>query len=154
MDTETIQNELMALFDGESDVTANLANAAAFLWERLPDVNWVGFYLLKRDELVLGPFQGRIACTRIAPSRGVCGASVTSNRALRVDDVRAFPGHIACDARSSAELVLPLRGADGSPIGVLDIDSETTGRFTEADEREMELAAAVVAAMITKESEE
>ena len=153
MDAETIQNQLEALLSGETDPVANLANAAALLWERLPDINWVGFYLLKGGELVLGPFQGRPACTRIAPARGVCGACVTQNRAVRVEDVRAFPGHIACDARSKAELVLPLRGADGRPFGVLDIDSETVGRFTAEDEREMERAAAVVAAMLGKAKE-
>ena len=150
MDAESIQDQLCALLDGETDAVANLANAAALLWQALPDINWVGFYLLRGGALVLGPFQGRPACTRIALGRGVCGAAFTENRTLVVPDVHAFPGHIACDARSRAELVTPLRTEDGAPFGVLDIDSETVGRFTESDAAEMERAARVLSAALCK----
>lgn len=133
---------LDALLAGETDATANMANAAAFLFHELDDVSWAGFYLFKRGELVLGPFQGKIACTRIAPSRGVCGAAFTQNRVLRVDDVHAFPGHIACDADSRSELVLPLRDAAGAPFGVLDLDSTRYRRFLATDEALLTEAAA------------
>ncbi|MDO4572035.1 MAG: GAF domain-containing protein [Clostridia bacterium] len=148
MEAEELLEALDALLDGERDRTACMANAAALLYHKLDRVNWAGFYLFKRGELVLGPFQGRVACTRIAPGRGVCGAAFAGKRALRVDDVHAFPGHIACDAESRSEIVLPLMDAQGEPFGVLDIDSPVPARFTAADERLLSEAAARIAAAL------
>ena len=121
-----------ALTAGEPDAIANMANLAALLWEYLADINWVGFYRLVGDELVLGPFQGKAACIRIAIGAGVCGAAAATRETQRVEDVHAFPGHIACDAASASELVVPVV-ADGRLIGVLDIDSPSPARFSEAD---------------------
>ena len=121
-----------ALFDGEPDFIANAANLSALLYESLPDVNWCGFYLLRGKDLVLGPFQGKVACVRIPLGRGVCGTSAQRRETLIVPDVEAFPGHIACDAASRSEIVLPLVVA-GRLLGVLDIDSPTNGRFDEHD---------------------
>jgi GAF domain-containing protein len=124
---------LEGLMAGETDSVANMANAAALLWETLPDVNWVGFYRNVGGELVVGPFQGRPACIRIKFGEGVCGVAAESRQVQRVEDVHAFPGHIACDSASNSEIVVPLI-RDGELIGVLDIDSPKTGRFTEEDE--------------------
>ena len=124
---------LEGLMAGESDAVANMANAAALIWETLPDVNWVGLYRNIDGELVVGPFQGRPACIRIKFGEGVCGAAARSRQVQRVEDVNAFPGHIACDSASNSEIVVPLI-RDGELIGVLDIDSPKTGRFTEEDE--------------------
>jgi GAF domain-containing protein len=121
------------LTTGESDAVANMANAAAVIFETLPDVNWVGFYRNVGGELVLGPFQGRPACIRIKFGEGVCGAAAQSRQVQRVEDVHAFPGHIACDSASSSEIVVPLI-SDGELLGVLDIDSPKSARFTEEDE--------------------
>jgi len=109
------------------------ANASALLWQALPEINWAGFYILRDDTLVLGPFQGKPACIRIGPGRGVCGAAVRDGRVLRVADVHVFPGHIACDSASNAEIVLPLCHG-GAPKAVLDLDSPVMNRFDEADE--------------------
>ncbi|MCW7550775.1 GAF domain-containing protein [Photorhabdus sp. APURE] len=128
-----LTGDLKALLSGEYDLIATLANASALLYERLHDVNWVGFYLIDGDTLVLGPFQGKIACVRIPVGKGVCGTAVSEKRIQRVDDVHAFPGHIACDAASNAEIVLPLIVSD-RVIGVLDIDSTVFNRFDEKDE--------------------
>src|ERR671912_2333565 len=122
-----------ALTAGEPDAIANMANAAALIWETLPDLNWAGFYRNVDGELVLGPFQGRPACIRIPFGKGVCGAAAETLQVQRVEDVHAFPGHIACDAASASELVVPI-GRDGQLIAVLDLDSPTAGRFTEEDE--------------------
>lgn len=131
---DELQAHLQALIGDERDAIANLANAAALIWHTVPDLNWAGFYLLRRpDELVLGPFQGKPACVRIAVGKGVCGSAVAGNASLRVDDVHAFPGHIACDAASRSELVVPLR-VGGRVVGVLDLDSPRIGRFTNEDE--------------------
>jgi L-methionine (R)-S-oxide reductase len=121
-----------ALTAGEPDGIANMANVAALIWEVLPDLNWAGFYRGLDGELVLGPFQGRPACIRIPFGRGVCGAAAASREPQCVADVLAFPGHIACDAASRAELVVPIV-ADGRLVGVLDLDSPTPGRFDEED---------------------
>lgn len=126
--------ELNALLDEDACLAGNLANAAAFLYWRMGNVNWAGFYLLRRGELQLGPFTGKPACVRIALGRGVCGLAARENRILRVADVGSFPGHIACDGDSRSEIVLPLRGPDGTARGVLDLDSPREGRFTEEDE--------------------
>lgn len=128
-----LARDLAALLDGERNFIAALANASALINERLDDVNWVGFYLMDGAQLVLGPFQGKIACVRIPVGKGVCGTAVAENRVQRVDDVHAFPGHIACDAASNAEIVLPLV-VGGQIIGVLDIDSTVYQRFGEQDE--------------------
>lgn len=124
--------QLAALTVGVPHPVANLANAAALLWQGLEDINWAGFYLLEGDVLVLGPFQGKPACIEIPLGRGVCGTAAARDCTLVVPDVHAFPGHIACDAASAAEIVIPLR-REGRVIGVLDIDSPLRGRFTEKD---------------------
>jgi len=118
---------------GEPDPVANMANVAALIWETLPDINWAGFYRNVDGELVLGPFQGRPACIRIPFGQGVCGAAAASLQVQRVEDVNAFPGHIACDAASASELVVPIV-RDGKLIAVLDLDSPTPARFTDDDE--------------------
>ena len=129
---EELRGQLSALVSGERDWLANFANAASLIFHALPNLNWAGFYLLRDGELVLGPFQGKPACIRIAVGRGVCGGAVAQGRTLVVPDVHAFPGHIACDAASRAELVAPLRVA-GEIVGVLDLDSPQPGRFDEGD---------------------
>jgi len=136
-DTQTLYRDLASalqgLVSGEPDPIANMANASALIFETLPDVNWVGFYRNVGGELVLGPFQGRPACIRIAFGSGVCGVAAESRQVQRVEDVNAFPGHIACDSASASEIVVPLI-RDGELIGVLDIDAPSKGRFTEEDE--------------------
>ena len=124
---------LEGLVAGEPDAIANMANATALIFETLPDVNWVGFYRNVGGELVLGPFQGRAACIRIPFGKGVCGVAAESRQVQRVEDVHAFPGHIACDAASRSEIVVPLI-RDGEVIGVLDIDSPNHARFDAEDE--------------------
>ena len=129
---------LRGLVSGEPDGIANMANAAALIWESLPDLNWAGFYrnVAKEDgegELVLGPFQGRAACIRIPFGKGVCGAAAATLRVQRVDDVDAFPGHIACDSASASELVVPIV-RDGKLVAVLDLDSPNKARFDAEDE--------------------
>jgi GAF domain-containing protein len=124
---------LEALIGDEPDAIANMANAAGLIYEGLPDVNWVGFYRNVGGELVLGPFQGRPACIRMSFDEGVCGAAAKSREVQRVEDVHAFPGHIACDSASNSEIVLPLI-RDGELLGVLDIDSPMSARFDEEDE--------------------
>ena len=124
---------LKGLTAGEPDPIANMANTAALIWETLPNLNWAGFYRNVDGELVLGPFQGRAACIRIPFGKGVCGAAAQTLQVQRVEDVHAFPGHIACDAASASELVVPIV-RDGKLIAVLDLDSPTMGRFTDEDE--------------------
>lgn len=124
---------LEALVAGESDGIANMANAAALMWESLPDLNWAGFYRNVGGELVLGPFQGRAACIRIPFGKGVCGAAAATLQVQRVDDVNAFAGHIACDAASASELVIPIL-RDGVLLAVLDLDSPSIARFDAEDE--------------------
>lgn len=129
-----LHRDFQALMAGETSFLATLANTSALLYERLSEVNWAGFYLLENDTLVLGPFQGKIACVRIPVGRGVCGTAVAQNRVQRIEDVHAFDGHIACDAASNSEIVLPLT-VGNRILGVLDIDSTAFGRFTEEDEQ-------------------
>lgn len=129
-----LASALEGLVAGEPDPIANMANAAALIWETLPDLNWAGFYRNVDGELVLGPFQGRPACIRIPFGSGVCGTAAASRQVQRVEDVNAFPGHIACDSASASELVVPIVGADGELMAVLDLDSPRTGRFSEEDE--------------------
>ena len=137
-DTGTMYRDLASalggLVSGETDAVANMANAAALIWETLPDLNWAGFYRNLGGELVLGPFQGRPACIRIKFGEGVCGAAAATLEVQRVDDVHAFEGHIACDAASNSELVVPIVGADGQLLAVLDLDSPKTARFDAEDE--------------------
>lgn len=144
MDYEKLNGRLSWMLSRESDAVANLANASAVLMDELSGLNWVGFYLLKQGGLVLGPFQGKPACVRIQPGRGVCGTAFSRNETLRVPDVHAFPGHIACDSASRSELVVPLRDADGVPFGVLDIDSPEYDRFSAEDQAGLENAARVI----------
>lgn len=122
-----------ALTDGEPDAIANMANVAALLFESLPDLNWAGFYRNVGGELVLGPFQGRAACIRIPFGKGVCGTAAATLEPQCVEDVNAFPGHIACDAASASELVVPVAGADGALIAVIDLDSPSLARFDQED---------------------
>lgn len=137
-DKPTLYRDLLAALEslvaGEPDPIANMANSSALIMESLPDLNWAGFYRNVGGELVLGPFQGRAACIRILFGKGVCGAAAQTLQVQRVDDVHAFPGHIACDAASASELVVPIV-RDGELIAVLDLDSPTPGRFDEEDER-------------------
>jgi L-methionine (R)-S-oxide reductase len=128
-----LASALQGLVSGEPDPIANMANAAALIWETLPDLNWAGFYRNLGGELVLGPFQGRPACIRIAFGSGVCGVAAETRTIQRVEDVNAFPGHIACDSASASELVVPIV-RDGDLVAVLDLDSPHTGRFTQEDE--------------------
>jgi GAF domain-containing protein len=128
-----LASALQGLVTGETDPIANMANASALIFETLPDVNWVGFYRNVGDELVLGPFQGRPACVRMTFDQGVCGAAAKTRQIQRVEDVHAFPGHIACDSASNSEIVLPLI-REGELIGVLDIDSPKKARFDAEDE--------------------
>jgi len=128
-----VASALEGLVAGEPDAIANMANAAALIWESLPELNWAGFYRNVGGELVLGPFQGRPACIRIPFGQGVCGAAAASLEVQRVDDVHTFPGHIACDAASASELVVPIV-RDGELIAVLDLDSPRPARFTAEDE--------------------
>ena len=139
--------QLSGLLTGERDSIANAANTAALLYHTLPDVNWVGFYLFKEGELVLGPFQGKPACVRIALGRGVCGAAAQARRPIVVPDVNAFPGHIACDTASRSELVVPLIAGDAL-LGVLDLDSPSPGRFDEEDRAGCENLAAIYLASL------
>lgn len=139
-----VQEQLRHLIQDEPDAVANLANASALLGQFLQEINWVGFYLLKEGELVLGPFQGLPACVRIPVGRGVCGTAARDRSTVRVDDVHAFPGHIACDAASNSEIVVPLL-AGGELIGVLDIDSPAHARFDETDQEELERFCAILA---------
>ncbi len=134
---------LGALLAGEHDLVANAANTAALLFHTLGEVNWAGFYFLQGGELVLGPFQGRVACVRIPLGRGVCGTAAERRETIVVPDVHLFPGHIACDAASRSELVVPLV-RDGVLLGVLDIDSPVPGRFSDSDRVLCEAAAAVL----------
>ncbi|HPW41861.1 MAG TPA: GAF domain-containing protein [Bacillota bacterium] len=131
---------LEGLLSSESDWLANLSNAAALLYTNLEDINWAGFYLMKKEELVLGPFQGKTACTRIKPGKGVCGAAAAEMRTQLVPDVHSFPGHIACDSASNSEIVVPLI-KDGTVFGVLDIDSPIKNRFDELDAKYLQLFA-------------
>ncbi|MBM7666827.1 GAF domain-containing protein [Solibacillus kalamii] len=134
---EQLSKQLDALLEGENNLIANLSNASALLNTFLKEINWVGFYLMNEGELVLGPFQGLPACVRIPVGRGVCGTTVSKEQTMVVDDVHVFPGHIACDAASKSEIVIPLI-KNGVVIGVLDIDSPVEARFTAEDKDGLE----------------
>jgi L-methionine (R)-S-oxide reductase len=137
-----LARQTSGLLAGERDLIANAANTAALIFHALPNLNWAGFYFLQGDVLVLGPFQGKPACVRIPVGRGVCGAAVAQRRTLRIDDVHAFPDHIACDSASRSELVVPLVRGD-TVIGVLDLDSPLPGRFDATDQAGLEQIAAL-----------
>ena len=137
-----LSQQLGALLSGEADPIANAANTSALLFHMMPDLNWAGFYLMRDGELVLGPFQGMPACVRIPVGRGVCGAAVERRQSMLVEDVHAFPGHIACDTASRSELVVPLI-RDGVVIGVIDLDSPNVSRFDPADQAGIEAVAAI-----------
>jgi L-methionine (R)-S-oxide reductase len=139
-----LARELDALLAGERDRVANAANAAAAIYHALGGLNWAGFYFLHNSELILGPFQGRPACVRIPLGKGVCGTAAVERRSVLVPDVSAFPGHIACDAGSRSELVVPLL-ASNDLLGVLDLDSPLVARFDAADQAGCELLASIVA---------
>ena len=141
--------QLAALTEGVDERISNLANAAALLYHTLPDLNWAGFYLLRRGALRLGPFLGRPACVQIPLGRGVCGTAAARGETLLVPDVHAFPGHIACDAASASELVIPLQ-VGGALYGVLDRDSPKKGRFTEADRTGLEAFARALEAALER----
>jgi L-methionine (R)-S-oxide reductase len=139
-----LRQQFAGLLLGERDALANCANAAALVYHTLPELNWAGFYFLRGEELVLGPFQGKVACVRIALGRGVCGTAAERRETLIVPDVNAFPGHIACDAASRSEIVVPLIHRD-RVLGVLDLDSPQPGRFDQEDAAGLE---ALVAALL------
>lgn len=134
---QLVIKQLDALLDGETDRVANLSNASALLKQFLTDINWVGFYLLKEGELVLGPFQGLPACVRIPVGKGVCGTAISKRETQLVSDVNQFPGHIACDAASQSEIVVPII-IDDQVFGVLDIDSPNKNTFDEVDQKNLE----------------
>lgn len=140
-----------ALVAGEPDAIANMANVAALIWQAIPDLNWAGFYRFDGHELVLGPFQGKAACIRIPIGKGVCGAAARLRATQRVEDVHAFPGHIACDTDSRSELVVPIVAGDRL-IGVLDLDSPVPARFTADDQAGAETLVARIAAALTPAS--
>ncbi|EGQ9959973.1 GAF domain-containing protein [Vibrio cholerae] len=131
---QRLTKQAVALLEGETNLIANLANLSALLNMELTELNWVGFYLMQENELVLGPFQGKPACVRIPVGKGVCGTAVAENKVQRVYDVHQFEGHIACDAASNSEIVIPF-SINGKVAGVLDIDSPNIGRFSEIDEQ-------------------
>jgi L-methionine (R)-S-oxide reductase len=147
-DYTALARQLESLLAGERDLIANAANTSALIFDALSDVNWVGFYFLKDGELVVGPFQGKPACVRIALGKGVCGTAALERRAVLVPDVHEFPGHIACDAASRSEIVIPLL-RDGEVLGVLDLDSPSLARFDEADRHGLERLAAIFLQLTT-----
>lgn len=144
---ETLAAQLEALTDSIPYEVANLANASALLWQELPDLNWVGFYIMTDGALVLGPFQGKTACIRIPVGKGVCGTAVAEGKTQRIEDVHAFPGHIACDCASNSEIVVPIF-CGGEIWGVLDIDSPLIGRFTPEDQEGLERIAVILGEML------
>jgi L-methionine (R)-S-oxide reductase len=145
---DSLPNQARALLAGTRDPIANAANLSAFIFQNLPTLNWVGFYRYVGGRLLLGPFQGKFACVEIALSRGVCGKAASERRTQIVDDVHTFPGHIACDAASRSEIVVPLITAKGRLIGVLDVDSPVAARFQPPDVKLIEDFAAIFLASI------
>jgi GAF domain-containing protein len=150
-DKPTLYADLLSAADavtnGEPDAIANMANVAALIWQFLPDLNWAGFYRMMESEFVLGPFQGKPACIRIPLGQGVCGAAAQTRQTQRVEDVHAFPGHIACDAASASEIVVPVMH-EGELIGVLDLDSPLAARFDAADAEGLEALIGRIASRI------
>ena len=144
----TLEQQVQALTNGESDPIANMANCAALIFNSVPHLNWAGFYLLKEGELVLGPFQGQPACVRIVIGKGVCGTAAKTRTTLRVSDVTKFDGHIACDSNSRSEIVVPIVNGDSQLLGVLDVDSPELDRFDVEDEEGLKAIAAIMARKI------
>ena len=138
MDYKLLNKQVNSLFENEADMTANMANMSALLFSELKDINWAGFYIRKGDELVLGPFQGKLACVRLPMGKGVCGTSAAKNETLVVDNVHEFPGHIACDVESNSEIVIPV-SKNNQVIAVLDIDSASFNRFKDEDKTGLEI---------------
>lgn len=145
---DQLLQQARALMHGEQDRIANAANLSALLFNSLPDLNWAGFYFFDGTELVVGPFQGLPACVRIPLNKGVCGAAASARTTQRVEDVHAFPGHIACDSASNSEIVIPLVATNGTLIGVLDIDSPKHARFDADDQTGLEAIAAAFCATV------
>jgi L-methionine (R)-S-oxide reductase len=148
----TLREAARAIVASEPDTVANMANIAALIWQFVPDLNWAGFYRAIDGELVLGPFIGKPACIRIAFGQGVCGAAAASGETQLVPDIHAFPGHIACDAASRSELVVPVKTADGRVVAVIDLDSPTAARFGDEDARGIEALVGTIGAAIFTES--
>ena len=143
-----LARQISALIQDETDAVANMANCAALIFHSVPNLNWAGFYLLKGGELVLGPFQGRLACVRIAFGRGVVGIAAEKRTTIRVADVNQFPGHIACDTASKSEIVVPLMSEDSHLLGVLDVDSPELDRFDADDEEGFRAIGKIIAAKL------
>jgi GAF domain-containing protein len=146
-DYKNILAQVSSITSGESDLIANMANISAILFHQMHDVNWAGFYLCKEQELVLGPFQGQVACIRIPFAKGVCGTCASTQKSIVVDNVHNFAGHIACDVASNAEVVCPIV-RNGKLIGVLDIDSPELGRFTQDDRLHLEKVVDILVATL------
>ena len=151
-DYEMLCQQIASLAETDASFVPLLANASALLWEAMADINWAGFYLVRGDKLVLGPFQGKAACIHIAKGRGVCGTAWQQNAVQRIPNVHEFPGHIACDGASNAEIVIPLR-KDGAVFGVLDIDSPVFHRFSARDQEGLERFARILETVIDLEEE-
>lgn len=151
MDKHLFLQQLKAIVEGETNLIANLANITAFLNQSFNQINWVGFYLLENEELVLGPFQGKVACVRIPIGKGVCGTAVYRNRVIRVEDVHQFEGHIACDSESRSEIVLPIVIND-TVCGVLDMDSPQYNRFSSYDEELLKEAVEIIKEEVFKKA--
>ena len=147
MDYALLARQIEALAKTDPWYMPLLSNVAALLYDSLENVNWAGFYLMRDGQLVLGPFQGKVACIHIPLGRGVCGTAALEDRTQRVPDVHAFPGHIACDSASNSEIVIPLH-RDGAVVGVLDIDSPVPDRFTEADQAGLEIMVKTIEALL------
>ena len=143
-----LASQISALIQDETDAVANMANCAALIFHSVPKLNWAGFYLLKGGELVLGPFQGRLACVRISFGRGVVGIAAEKRTTIRVADVNQFPGHIACDTASKSEIVVPLMSEDSHLLGVLDVDSPELDRFDAEDEEGFRAIGKIIAAKL------
>ncbi len=149
-DYALLNSQLEALTEGVPYFITNLSNASALLYDSLGDINWAGFYLMQDGKLILGPFQGKPACTEIVIGKGVCGTAVQENKTVRVDNVHEFPGHIACDSASNSEIVIPIR-CRGEIIGVLDIDSPKYERFDEADKTGLEAFVKIIEKIAEKQ---
>ena len=147
MDYQLLIAQVRALTENVPHKIANLANTSAAIWQAMEDINWAGFYIMEAGKLVLGPFQGKPACIEIPVGKGVCGTAVAERATQLVEDVHAFPGHIACDSASNSEIVVPIF-KDGAVWGVLDIDSPRVGRFTEADKAGLEQLAKLLETLI------
>ena len=143
MDYKNTVKEVLGFAESEPWYVPLMSNVSALLYEEMEDINWLGFYILKDNELLVGPFQGKVACIRIPIGKGVCGTAVRGDRTIRVDDVHEFPGHIACDSRSLSEIVIPIH-SEGRIIGVLDIDSPVASRFSDKDEEGLSMVVETV----------